>query len=222
MERRQYGLSFLIFLVLMMGSLFGSAGRWDLPMFWAYAGIWLVILGVVVSTIDPDLMRERLRPSGAGQDSLKLLRGLGLVLFIGLHAFAGLDVGRYHWSDTVPLSLQVGGLIGFAAAMAIVVWAQRVNRFFSSAVRIQHDRDHHVITTGPYQFVRHPGYASFITGSLCSALALGSWWSLLPPTIFALLFIRRTALEDCFLLKQLEGYPEYAKRVRYRLVPGLW
>jgi protein-S-isoprenylcysteine O-methyltransferase Ste14 len=222
MSRWQYGLSSLIILVLMMGSLFGSAGRWDLPMFWAYTGIWLVVLGVAVSTLDLDLMRERVRPGAGSQDNLKLLRRLGFVLFMGQFALAGLDAGRYHWSDTVPLGLQIGGLIGFAAAMAIVVWAQRVNRFFSSAVRIQRDRGHHVITTGPYQYVRHPGYAAFILGGLCGGLALGSWSALLPPMIFGLLFVRRTALEDQFLQEELQGYAEYARRVRYRLVPGVW
>ncbi len=191
-------------------------------MFWAYTGVWLIVFGVLAFTADLDLMRERLRPAGRSKDNLKLLRLLGLALFGGQHALAGLDVGRYHWSDSIPVGAQVGGLIGLAMALGMMVWAQRVNRFFSAAVRIQRERGHQVITTGPYQYVRHPGYAAFILAAFCSSLALGSGWALLPPVIFTLLFIRRAALEDRFLQKELEGYADYTRKVRYRLVPGVW
>ena len=87
-----------------------------------------------------------------------------------------------------------------------------MNRFFSSAMRIQRDRGQHVITTGPYQYVRHPGYAAFILVALCSGLALGSWGSLLPSLLYIGLFIRRTAVEDRLLREELEGYPAYAER----------
>jgi len=222
MSRWLMGFLGLAFTFLVAAILFGSAGRWDLPMFGVYLGLWLLFALITAASIDLDLMKERLRPRAGGKDSLPLLRLLAAASLGGHWVVAGLDVGRYHWSDTVPLGVQVLGLIGVAAALAIIRWTQHVNRFFSSAMRIQRDRGQHVITGGPYQYVRHPGYAAFILVALCSGLALGSWWSLLPPFLYIVLFIRRTAVEDWLLRAELEGYPAYAEKVRYRLVPGLW
>jgi protein-S-isoprenylcysteine O-methyltransferase Ste14 len=108
------------------------------------------------------------------------------------------------------------------AGFVLSVWAVRTNRFFSPVVRIQSDRGHHVIDTGPYRFLRHPGYAGLLLSAACGAAALGSWWSLLPlvPSVF--LFVRRTGMEDRFLRADLTGYADYAERVQYRLVPGVW
>jgi len=94
---------------------------------------------------------------------------------------AGLDRGRLHWSDTVPISLRVIGLAVFLPAQAVILWAMRVNRFFSSVVRIQTERDHRVITTGPYRWVRHPGYSAALLMILISGLALGSWLAMACP-----------------------------------------
>jgi protein-S-isoprenylcysteine O-methyltransferase Ste14 len=178
-----------------------------------------LVLGV---TGDLDLMEERRRPAAAGRDSLFFLRLAGMGLLFAHWAIAGLDVGRFHWSDNIPPGLRAFGLAGVAGALSIVRWAQHVNRFFSAAMRIQRDRGHVVITSGPYRWVRHPGYAAFILGSLCSGLALGSWWSLVPPVLVAARFLRRAAQEDRMLQQELEGYREYAAKVRYRLLPGVW
>ncbi len=97
-----------------------------------------------------------------------------------------------------------------------------VNRFFSSVVRIQKERGHHLVTDGPYRYVRHPGYVGAMISMPASAIALGSWWSLLPATAFSLVVFRRAALEDAFLRDNLDGYNRYMERVRYRLLPGLW
>ena len=113
-------------------------------------------------------------------------------------------------------------LVGYAAGMALAVCAMAANRFFSPVVRIQHERGHTLVTSGPYRFVRHPGYVGAILASLCGGVALGSWWSLVPLAPFAALFLRRTAVEDRMLRADLDGYAGYAERVRYRLVPGLW
>ena len=113
-------------------------------------------------------------------------------------------------------------LIGYAAGMALSVYAMLNNRFFSPVVRIQHERGHTLVTSGPYRFVRHPGYVGAILASACGGVALGSWWSLVPLAPFAVLFLRRTAVEDRMLRADLDGYAGYAERVRYRLVPGLW
>jgi protein-S-isoprenylcysteine O-methyltransferase Ste14 len=118
--------------------------------------------------------------------------------------------------------VQIAGLIGYALGMGLGIWSMLVNPFFSSAVRIQADRGQYVIAAGPYRLVRHPGYSGGLLFLLCSGLALGSWWSILPMLFGVAGLIRRTRLEDRMLQKDLAGYSDYAQKVRYRLVPGLW
>jgi protein-S-isoprenylcysteine O-methyltransferase Ste14 len=131
-------------------------------------------------------------------------------------------VGRFHWSDTVPLVVQVIGLLATAAALAVTTWASAVNRLFSSVIRIQTERGHHVITSGPYRFVRHPAYAVSPLLFVGSGLALGSWLAALIGVLLVLPVLRRTAQEDRILRERLEGYAAYARKVRYRLFPGVW
>jgi protein-S-isoprenylcysteine O-methyltransferase Ste14 len=200
--------------------LFLCAGRWDLPFVWAYFGLWLVASVVGAVLADPGLARERIHPGPGGTDYLVL--AVTLPLWFAAYAVAGLDVGRFHWSGTVPLAVQVLCLVVVGAGLAFVVWAVVVNRFFSSVIRIQRDRGHRVITTGPYRFVRHPGYAAAIPLLLCSGPALGSWVATIPMALSVPFLIRRTYLEDRILRDQLEGYAEYAQKVRYRLLPGVW
>jgi len=209
-----------VFLALVGAGLFLSAGHWDLPFFWAYLGVWLaaVIAGSIVA--DPTLGMERLRPGpGAVKEYLIFVM---IPLWVGMYIVAGLDVGRYHWSDTVPLVLEVVGLAAMAAGMAVMIWAVAVNRFFSSVIRIQTDRGHHLVTTGPYRYIRHPAYAGAFFLFVGGGLALGSWLAVLLNGVMMAAILRRTALEDRFLRENLEGYADYAKKVRYRLIPGLW
>ena len=109
-----------------------------------------------------------------------------------------------------------------AAGFGLAIWAMLANRFFSPVVRLQEERGHHLITTGPYRFVRHPGYTGTLVSVLCVGPALGSWLASIPMVVFALLILRRARLEDRFLHDKLDGYPAYAQRVRYRLLPGVW
>jgi protein-S-isoprenylcysteine O-methyltransferase Ste14 len=204
---------------LVLGVLFGSAGRWDLPFFWAYVGLFTVSVLALSFTIDPELCQERFRPAAGGKD--RLLRLFLLPFVLARLSLAGLDAGRLHWSN-VPLGVQVVAFVGLAASAGLAFSAMAVNRFFSPTVRIQHERDHRMITAGPYRYVRHPGYAGMIFTTLCSGPALGSWWAMLPGAGCICLIVRRTALEDRFLRQELKGYAEYVSRVRYRLVPGLW
>ena len=201
-------------------AVFGSAGRWDLPFAWACLGIFGAFVVTILFKIDPALRVERLNPAPGGQD--RNLRLAMLPFMLGCWIVAGLDVGRFHWSDTVPFGWRVVGLIGLAASLSLSFWAMMVNRFFSPVVRIQQERGHHLITSGPYEYLRHPGYLGIIGGPFFAALALGSWWALLPAAGVAVLIIRRTALEDRFLRRELEGFPAYAEKVRYRLLPGVW
>ncbi|MGB6733222.1 MAG: isoprenylcysteine carboxylmethyltransferase family protein, partial [Xanthobacteraceae bacterium] len=148
-----------LFLVLGVAALFGSAGTFAIAVFWIYLAILAAIFVASILLLDPDLARERMRPGGKKPP-------LALWLFSGVlvahWVIAGLDRGRYHWSDTLPLWLQVLGLIALAGSYAFSIWAMRVNRFFSSVVRIQSDRGQYVVTSGPYAVIRHPGYLAGI------------------------------------------------------------
>jgi len=134
---------------------------------------------------------------------------------------AGLD-HRYHWSSEFHLWLIVIGFILISLGYAFAAWALAENRFFSSMVRIQTDRGHVVCDTGPYRFVRHPGYAGNMLALFGIVLALGSVWTLIPAVVALIITVIRTALEDQTLQEELPGYRDYARRVRYRLIPWIY
>ena len=189
-------------------------------MFWIYLGIWIVSIGVAVFVVDPTLIQERIRPGPGGRD---YATAIALTpLWLGQCVVTGLDVGRYHWSDNVPPVVQVIAMLAMAAGLAVVVWAEAVNRFFSSVIRIQTERGHHVITSGPYRYLRHPGYAACLFVFAGGGLALGSWLAALIGVLMVLPILRRTVVEDRLLHEQLEGYTAYAQKVRYRVFPGVW
>ncbi len=213
-------LRILLFELVLAGTLFGCAGRLDLPWFWVLIGVHAIQMTVAAATMDPDLRKERIRPGPGGTD--RQLRWFAVPLLLGHLVVAGLDVGRFGWSGTVPLAVHVAGLIGYVAGVGTMMWAVRVNRFFSPVVRIQSERGHHVVTTGPYRYIRHPGYLGSILAAACGGLLLGSWWSLVPIAPFLLLLARRLVVEDRYLHAELEGYAAYAAQVRFRLVPGVW
>jgi protein-S-isoprenylcysteine O-methyltransferase Ste14 len=148
---------------------------------------------------------------------------LATVVFSLHWVVAGLDRGRFHWSDTVPLWLEVIGFVMMVAAQLLASWAMRTNRFFSSIVRIQSDRGQYVVTAGPYAFVRHPGYVAGVLLILASGIALGSWLAAAFVVATNLPFLLyRIVVEERVLQSQLPDYAEYAQRVRWRLLPGLW
>jgi protein-S-isoprenylcysteine O-methyltransferase Ste14 len=199
--------------------IFVSAGRINLPMFWGLLGVLAFYMVVMFAVIDPGLLRERMKPGKGNCD--RLTRPLTLVLLLVHWVVAGLDVGRFQWSP-IPWSVQLAGLIGYAVCMAGVMWAIRVNPFYSAVVRVQTDRGQRPVTAGPYRFVRHPGYTATVLGMICGGLALGSWVGMIPVAAVAVLFIRRTLVEDAMLRRELAGYADYAERVRYRLVAGVF
>ncbi len=134
---------------------------------------------------------------------------------------AGLD-HRYSWSSEFPLWLVIAGIFLISLGYAFAAWAVAENRFFSSVVRIQTERGHVVCDSGPYRFVRHPGYAGNILPLIGIVLALGSVWTLIPAAVALIVTVIRTALEDQTLLEELPGYRDYAQRVRFRLMPGIY
>ena len=204
------------------GVLLLAAGRSDLLALRAYALLWGVFLIGSAVTSDPDLVHERVRPGPGARENLLVATLIGSVIWFGHLLVAGVDVGRMHWSDSVPRAVQLAGFAGLLGSLVLGQWASRANPFFSSVVRIQRERGHRVITTGPYRYVRHPGYASAVIMVLCSGLALGSWLSLLPSALGLVALVARTRFEERILCEGLPGYDEYAQRVHYRLLPGVW
>jgi protein-S-isoprenylcysteine O-methyltransferase Ste14 len=145
---------------------------------------------------------------------------LGLVQLVR-YIVAGLDQ-RHGWTGSFPLAAQIAALMVCVLGYALVVWATASNAFFSQIVRIQFERGHTVATGGPYHYVRHPAYVGAILYELAVPILLASWWALIVSGLNAILLILRTALEDRTLQAELTGYDEYARQVRYRLLPGIW
>lgn len=204
--------------------LFGLAGRLAWAAAWVTMSLFLLDhFATALWSIRrvPDLMQERTKfsPNVPRWDQLivKNYKRLYLCMFI----VAGLDAGRFRWSS-VPPAAQALGVAGFVACTAVFWWCMSVNSFLGSWARIQDDRGHTVVQSGPYSYVRHPMYVSIILFMVCVPLTLGSWWALVPSALITVLFVVRTSLEDSMLRDSLPGYGEYAGRVRYRLLPGLW
>jgi protein-S-isoprenylcysteine O-methyltransferase Ste14 len=203
--------------------LFGSAGRLDWSNAWVLLG--LNFAASLASSIllwrNPELLAERSNIK-AGKSWDKAI--VGFVVLLGPVATwitAGLDT-RFHWSDSMPPFAFITGVVAAVLAAALIAWAMRSNRFFSSVVRIQKDRGHVVVTAGPYGFIRHPGYTGISAFTLATPLILNSRWAFVPAIATAAMSVLRTVLEDRTLHNELEGYADYARRVKYKLVPAVW
>jgi len=214
----------MTFVLILAAILFIAAGRWDWVMGWVYMAMYacVTVIGVLVVPLDPGLVEERTQIKEGVKEWDKRITVIGSVLYpLAIFIVAGLDA-RHGWSPRVPLMLQVAALVAAAVGNLISIWATAVNRFYSRWVRIQKERGHVVISDGPYRYLRHPGYLGQIIFSLASTLALGSLWALIPGSLFAMLLVVRTALEDRTLQDELDGYKEYTQRVRHRLIPHIW
>jgi protein-S-isoprenylcysteine O-methyltransferase Ste14 len=205
-------------------AVFWSAGQIDWWPGWAMIAIllgWITATAIAILRTNPDLLAERLKPpKGAKSWDTAILGIVGMVSLARL-IVAGLDQ-RYGWTGDFPFALQIGGLAACVLGYALVVWATAANAFFSQIVRIQAEREHAVATGGPYRLVRHPAYVGTILFELAAPILLASWWALIPGVLNAILFIIRTELEDRTLQTELTGYADYARQIRYRLVPSLW
>jgi protein-S-isoprenylcysteine O-methyltransferase Ste14 len=149
------------------------------------------------------------------------VRVSNLTALLLVPAVAGLDVGRYGWSS-LGLPYAVMGVVFLIVSSVLVNWAMIENPYFEPTMRIQNDRDHRVVTTGPYAIVRHPGYLSGILWIASVPLILGSLYALAPFVLYTVLMTLRTYLEDRTLQEELPGYTEYAEGVKHRLFPGIW
>ena len=211
-------------LLILVLCLFLPAGTWAWLRGWSFLGV-VIAAGVVITLYlrwaNPEVIAARVNRHEGTKRWDRILLALFLPAMVSILPVAALDDGRYRWSH-VPWRACLFGYALVAAGLAGLTWAESVNKFFEPTVRIQADRGHHVIDTGPYALVRHPGYAAALLLVLGLPLALGSFWALVPAVISYLLLVVRTALEDRTLQEELPGYKDYARRVRYRLVHGVW
>lgn len=222
---RVVGMLILVLIVIPMLPLFitGNWGWWEA---WAYVVV--SIAGFVLSRWlaarrHPDLIAERARfmehaDAKPWDRLLAPLVALGSVVIL---IVAGVD-GRLGWSPAFELPLRVAGLAFVIAGYILGSYALMENRFFSGMVRIQRERGHRVVSSGPYRWVRHPGYAGAIATYLAIPALLGSLWAWLPAAALVAILVVRTRLEDATLRAELEGYEAYAERVPCRLLPGVW
>lgn len=221
-----YAVQLLLVLVLLPFLPLLVSGQWDWWAGWVYALINIlafVISRALAARRHPDILAERagsLQREDAKPWDKKLMPFI--VLSSGLiPLMAGLDK-RFDWPPDFSLVVNLVGLAGLVIGYAWASYALIENRFFSGVVRIQTDRGHKVVSTGPYHWMRHPGYAGSLLSYLATPLLLDSLWALLPAILIAAVLIIRTSLEDKTLQEELPGYREYAGQVRYRLLPGVW
>jgi len=213
-----------LFTLVQVASLFIASGRLDWVMAWVYIGVYLAGMGVnalVLIPTNPELVVERAQFRGKRDLDRALAGVMALYGPAGICIAAGLDV-RFGWSPQIPFALLTVALAIAALGSLLTTWAMASNRFFYGVLRIAKDRGHTVAASGPYRYVRHPGYVGVIAFDLAMPLALGSLWALIPAGLVMCLMVIRTALEDRTLLEELDGYREYAQGVRYRLLPGIW
>lgn len=206
--------------IIFCGGVLALSGQWRSPLIWTFvAGVSALFL-YGLTAIESDLANERFHPPTPGLDAVALrwIRITALATVV----VSPLDGGRFHWSPAMPDAVRVAAMIGSLAAFLLCFRAMITNRFFSVVIRIQDDRGHRVVDSGPYSIVRHPGYAGMIIGVPLMAVALGSLWGLAFASAYAGLILRRVRMEDRFLHANLHGYGAYASRVTARLVPGVW
>ncbi|MBO0735638.1 MAG: isoprenylcysteine carboxylmethyltransferase family protein [Alphaproteobacteria bacterium] len=203
---------------------FLPVGRIDWAPGWIFIAVLAAVFGLsalLLARVNPMIYRARSRfQPGTKKWDLILLAVMLPVIIVEI-PLATLDAGRMGWSD-VPLWVVLIGYVLLIGGIAVTTWAQAINPFFEPGVRIQKERAQQVITSGPYRFVRHPGYSAAITMFIAIPLTLASWWALLPAVLAIALLVVRTGLEDGLLHAELSGYTDYARRTRYRLLPGLW
>jgi protein-S-isoprenylcysteine O-methyltransferase Ste14 len=205
-------------------ALFASAWKWNWWNAWAYLGLYLALLAFnafILLGKHKGLVEER---SQVGEGAKGWDKIIGIITGIGGFAIlilAGLDE-RFGWAGGIPLWVQIAAFVLLGLSYPLFTWAMVSNKFFSTIVRIQKDRGHTVQTGGPYRFVRHPGYTSLLVSYITIPIALGSLWACFPMALLVVNLFIRTVLEDTTLQNELDGYKEYAARVHFRLIPGIW
>lgn len=213
-------------LLIFAGLLFGGAGTIHWTAAWVYLALffggasWLTLM---LARHDPALLAERMRSPVQKQQPLwdKMFLVAMSVFWVLWHVLMGLDAVRFHWSY-MPIWCQFAGGALMLWSFRMIGRVFRENTFLAAVVKIQTERGHHVISTGPYAVVRHPLYSAALIFIPAIALLLASWYGLSGAAVLVCGLVFRTAMEDRELRRGLEGYPAYAARVRYRLIPRVW
>ena len=215
-------------MVLVVGApLFIGAGtlRWG----WAWIFTLVTLIGWIVLSLilvraNPELLNERgkrIKDLSGTKRWDWIVMTVYTVLLLATPLVAGLDY-HYGWSSPAPFGLKVLGITILIVSFFLLTWSMAANRFFAPTVRIQTQREHQVIESGPYHYVRHPGYVAVLLQFITVPLSLGTLMAWIPALLGAALFVLRIALEDRTLIAELPGYADYAQRTRYRLLPGVW
>jgi len=223
-DRRRLLLVLVIVPVYLALFMFLPAGTWAWMKGWLFISAFLgvmVVVALYLWRVNPEVVVARSRSHTGTKRWDKILMCFFLTAVYAIIPVAALDDGRFH---SFPLPWWVCGIgyVLFLVGTAILTRAEAVNKFFEPTVRIQTDRGHKVIDTGPYAIVRHPGYVAAFFFMAGVALALGSLWALIPAGLSCVLLVLRTQWEDQTLQAELEGYKEYTERVRYKMIPGVW
>ena len=215
-----------IFLIIQIIIFFVSAGNIVNQRPWLYfitAFVNYLASTLILYKLNPQLLVQRLKRKREGSKKWDeiLVRVSNLTIIILIPIIAGLDIGRYQWSN-LNVNFAWIGLVLIGISSVLLNDAMINNKHFEPTVRIQKERDHKVITNGPYSIIRHPGYLAGILFAISIPLMIGSVFTFIPVLIYAVLMIIRTWLEDKTLQEELEGYKDYTSQVRYRLIPGIW
>ncbi len=224
MNKRRLIVTLLAMPVYFAVFMFLPAGTWAWTTGWLFILVFLgtlVLVSLYLWRVNPEVLVARSRFHKGTKRWDKILLCFFLTAVYAIIPVAALDDGRFHWFP-VPWWVCGVGYALYLIGMGIVTWASATSKFFEVTVRIQTERGHKVIDTGPYAIVRHPGYLGGILFCLGTALCLGSVWALIPASLASFLLILRTHWEDQMLQVELAGYKEYTERVRYRLIPGVW
>jgi protein-S-isoprenylcysteine O-methyltransferase Ste14 len=205
--------------------LFLPAGNWDWPRGWLFFAAFTataIVCVAILEWVNPEVLVARMRLFGPGTKRWDAILVMFLIpCVVAIVPVAALDDGRFHWFP-VPWSVCALGYVLLLVGFGGSTWVEDVNKFAEPSVRIQTDRGHAVVKSGPYATVRHPLYSVSFPLVVGAALALGSIWALIPAGIGSVLLILRTRWEDRTLQAELPGYKEYAERVRFKLFPGVW
>ena len=216
----------VLFLGLVTPIFFLIAGDWT----WSWGWVLMILLWalmishpVLLIKRNPELLAERAKGMDAEGTKAwdKPLVRVASIAWFSTWILGAMD-RRLNWTGWIQGGIHLGGAIGTGLGFALFIWAMVSNVFFAEGVRIQKERGHKVCDSGPYQFVRHPGYAGNILAILSIPLLLGSFWSVIPALLCSFFFILRTIKEDLTLKEELEGYDQYANQVQYLLLPGIW
>ena len=215
-----------VMLTLIMAVFFIFAGNFVGLRPWTFftaSFLHYVISTAIQFKLNPELLVHRLKIKRKGSklwDEI-LMRAINLTVLLAVPAIAGLDIGRFHWSF-LDVQFAALGFVFLIASTILINWAMAVNPHFEPTVRIQTDRGHTVISTGPYRIVRHPGYLGGVFYSLSIPLIIGSAFTFIPVGIYIILLMIRASLEDRTLQEELDGYAGYSRQVRHKLYPGIW